>query len=194
MAAIYADNISKFIFGNEIIWIVIEISSKFVPKVPINNNTALAQISQYLNQRWSSNMTYICVTRPRWVKIILEVTHFRGNCQLSFRILGLWKHSFVEILWSIVNSIYQNHWVQNYCQQMWLIFATTHCSDFSRLPPWWALRTHQATHHSPLNKILQYSCESPPSHVRRSHINVIMSTVQYAVFRKGKSKRSSVHP
>ena len=44
MAAILADDISKRIFLNEKLRILIEISLKFVPKSPINNNPALAQI------------------------------------------------------------------------------------------------------------------------------------------------------
>ena len=36
-----ADNIFKCIFFNENVWILIEISLKFVPKGPINNNPAL---------------------------------------------------------------------------------------------------------------------------------------------------------
>ena len=41
MTTILADDISKPIFLNEKLWIMIEISLKFVPKVPINNNLAL---------------------------------------------------------------------------------------------------------------------------------------------------------
>ena len=44
MAAIWADDIFKSIFFNEKVWISIKISLKFVPKGPINNNTALVQI------------------------------------------------------------------------------------------------------------------------------------------------------
>ena len=44
MAAILADDIFKSIFLNENIWISIKISLKFVPKGPINNIPALAEI------------------------------------------------------------------------------------------------------------------------------------------------------
>ena len=37
----FADNIFKYIFLNESVWIAIKISLKFVPKGPINNNPAL---------------------------------------------------------------------------------------------------------------------------------------------------------
>ena len=41
MAAILADDISKRIFLNEKLWILIEISLKFVSKGPMDNNPAL---------------------------------------------------------------------------------------------------------------------------------------------------------
>ena len=44
MAAIWEDNIFKFIFLNETVWISIKILQKFVPKSLINTNTALVQI------------------------------------------------------------------------------------------------------------------------------------------------------
>ena len=40
----FADNIFKYIFFNENLWISIEISQKFVPTCPINNILALVQI------------------------------------------------------------------------------------------------------------------------------------------------------
>ena len=40
----FSDDILKYIFFNENIWISINISLKFVPKGPINNNLALVQI------------------------------------------------------------------------------------------------------------------------------------------------------
>ena len=41
MSAILADDIFKFIFGNENEWIPIQISLKFVPDGSIDNNPAL---------------------------------------------------------------------------------------------------------------------------------------------------------
>ena len=41
MAAILADDIFKHIFLNDKLWILIEISLKFIPKGPIDNNPAL---------------------------------------------------------------------------------------------------------------------------------------------------------
>ena len=44
MAAIFPDDIFKCIFLNENVWISLQISLKFVPKVQINNIPALVQI------------------------------------------------------------------------------------------------------------------------------------------------------
>ena len=44
MAAIWADDLFKFIFFDEKVWILIKISLKFVSKGPINQKTALVQI------------------------------------------------------------------------------------------------------------------------------------------------------
>ena len=60
------DNIFKDIFLYENVWILTEISLKFVPKGPINNIPALVQImawrrpgaSHYLNQCW---LDYRCI-------------------------------------------------------------------------------------------------------------------------------------
>ena len=69
------DDIFKWIFLNENVWISIKISLKFVPKGPINNIPALVQIMAW---RWSGDKplyepsmvilsTRKCVTRPQWV-------------------------------------------------------------------------------------------------------------------------------
>ena len=72
----FADDIFKWIFFNENIWILIKISLKFVPKGPINNIPALVQIMAWhrpgdkpLSEPMVlSSLTHICVTRPQWVK------------------------------------------------------------------------------------------------------------------------------
>ena len=71
----FADDMFKYIFLNENVWIQIKISLKFVPKVPINNIPALVQIMAWrrsgdkpLSQpMMDSLLTHICVTRPQWV-------------------------------------------------------------------------------------------------------------------------------
>ena len=71
----FADDIFKCIFLNENVWISLNISLKFVPKVPIYNIPALVQIMAWrrscdkpLSEPMTvSLLTHICVTRPQWV-------------------------------------------------------------------------------------------------------------------------------
>ena len=74
----FADDIFKWTFLNENLWIPIEISLKFVPQGPINNIPALVQIMAWRrpgDKPLSGSMmvilpTHICVTWPQWVKTI----------------------------------------------------------------------------------------------------------------------------
>ena len=79
MAAILADDIFRCIFMNEKFCILIEISLKFVPKGPINNNPALVQLMAWrqignkpLFEPILTRFTdaYICGTRGRWVNTL----------------------------------------------------------------------------------------------------------------------------
>ena len=71
----FPDDISKCIFLNETVWISIEISRKFLSKVPINGIPTLVQIMAWrrpgdkpLSEPMLVNLlTHICVTRPQWV-------------------------------------------------------------------------------------------------------------------------------
>ena len=71
----FADDTFKHIFVKENVWILIEISLKFVPEGPINNIPALVQIMAWCrpgDKPLSEPMmvclpTHICVTRPQWV-------------------------------------------------------------------------------------------------------------------------------
>ena len=73
---LFSDDIFKCIFLNENGRILIKISLKFVPKVPINNIPALVQIMAWRHPgdkplselMMVSLLTHICVTRPQWVK------------------------------------------------------------------------------------------------------------------------------
>ena len=72
----FADDIFKYIFLNENVWIPIKISLKFVPKGRINNISALVQIMAWrrpgdkpLSEPMMVSLpTHICVTRCQWVK------------------------------------------------------------------------------------------------------------------------------
>ena len=69
------DNIFKYIFLNENVWIAIKISLKFVPKGPIYNIPVLVQIMAWRQQSdkpLSAPMMvillmHICVIWPQWV-------------------------------------------------------------------------------------------------------------------------------
>ena len=73
----FPDDIFKWIFLNENVWILIKISLKFVPKRLINNIPALVQIMAWhrpgdkpLSEPMMVSLpTHICVTRPQWVNI-----------------------------------------------------------------------------------------------------------------------------
>ena len=76
----FPDDIFKWIFLNENVWIPIKISLKFIPKGPINNIAALVQIMAWrrsgdkpLSEPMMVNLpTHICVTRPQWFFSILK--------------------------------------------------------------------------------------------------------------------------
>ena len=78
----FPDDILKWIFLNENLWISIDISLKFVPRGPINNITALVQIMAWrrpgdkpLSEPMMVNLLmHICVTRPQWVNVLWYFT------------------------------------------------------------------------------------------------------------------------
>ena len=73
----FPDDILKWIFLNENVWIPIEMSLKFVPKGQINNIPALVQIMAWRrpgDKPFSEPMTvsllsHTCVTRSQWINI-----------------------------------------------------------------------------------------------------------------------------
>ena len=86
----FADDIFKWIFLNENVWIPIKISLKFVPQGPINNIPALVQIMAWRqpgDKPLSGPMmvrlpTHICVTRPQWVNE--NTPPFFPKCRITF--------------------------------------------------------------------------------------------------------------
>ena len=78
---LFPDDILKWIFLNENIWISFRISLKFVSRVRINNIPALVQIMAWRRPgdkplsepMMVSLLTHICVTRPQWVKMTVSV-------------------------------------------------------------------------------------------------------------------------
>ena len=72
----FADDIFKYIFLNENVLIPIRISLTFVPRSLVDNYSALVQVMAWrregdkpLSEVMTITLpTYICVTRPNWVK------------------------------------------------------------------------------------------------------------------------------
>ena len=66
---LFADDIFKCIFFNEIIWISITISLKFVSKGPINNIPALVQISSWNPSSWRTGNHLSYNVKLPWLHI-----------------------------------------------------------------------------------------------------------------------------
>ena len=92
----FSDDIVKWIFLNENVWIPIKISLKFVPHDPINNMPALVQIMAWRrlgDKTLSGPMmvrlpTHICVTRHQWVNL-LRASFLRGNININLNSMSL---------------------------------------------------------------------------------------------------------
>ena len=77
----FADDIFKFIFFDENVWISLKISLKCVPRVQINNIAALVQIIAWhrpddkplSEPMMFSSLMHIYIIRPQWVKPILNL-------------------------------------------------------------------------------------------------------------------------
>ena len=102
----FPDNIFKWIFLNENIWISINISLKFVPRGLIDNIPTLVQVMAWrrpgdkpLSEPMMVRLpTHICVTRPQWVNVkrcnyyianTLYLCHFHIN---SLRLTDAYMH------------------------------------------------------------------------------------------------------
>ena len=127
----FTDDTFKRIFLNENVRISINISLKFVPKGPINNNPALVQIMAWRRPgdkplsepMMVSLLTHICVTRPQWVEtrfytdklivagpLVSERMSLRNQCITGNvrsdwnMIMFYWMFGFcrLALIWSIV--------------------------------------------------------------------------------------------
>ena len=110
----FADDIFIYIIfsWNEIVWIPIRISLKFVPMCPINNIPALVQIMAWrrpgdrpLSEAMMIRlMTHICVTRPQWClhkMTTISQTKF-SNTFFVWKLFYLYEN-FIDIC-SLVSS------------------------------------------------------------------------------------------
>ena len=90
----FADDTFKQFFQNENVWILIEISLKFVPKAPINNISSLIQIMAWRRSgdkplsepMMASLLTHICVIRPHKL-ILLSSSYTFANWRLFLLLL-----------------------------------------------------------------------------------------------------------
>ena len=112
---LFPDNIFKWIFLNENVWISLRNSLKFVPRVPINNIRSLVQIMAWCrpgDKPLSDPMlvfvlTHTCVTRPQWVKhdsVIEFISSYKkrtcnhsGDVYISVSIIEA-KVAWIEVL------------------------------------------------------------------------------------------------
>ena len=110
----FPDDIFKWIFLNEKVWISMKISLKFVPKGPINNIPALVQIRAWRRPRdkplsepmMVSLLTHICVTRPQWVKTTATLPLLR-QLLLDIQLLLIIRY-LTEAGWRVYTSM---NWV-----------------------------------------------------------------------------------
>ena len=91
----FPDDIFKYIFLYENVWIPIKNSMKFVPKGPINNIPAVQVIAwrRQGNKPLSEPVvvrlpTHICVTRPQWVNpSVYHKEYFKLLCHFSAKMI-----------------------------------------------------------------------------------------------------------
>ena len=101
----FPDDIFKWIFLNENVWISLEIPLKFVPRGPINNIPALVQVMAWRRpgeKPLSEPMlvfvpTHICVTRPQWFNIFIQKPYSRSHCFSFFVLNNISRHLHFHI-------------------------------------------------------------------------------------------------
>ena len=88
----FPDDIFKYIFLNEKVWISITIPLRFVPKSPINNILALVQIMAWCRPgnkplsepMMASLLMHICTTGPQWVNNKPVSVQIKTNHPIAF--------------------------------------------------------------------------------------------------------------
>ena len=108
----FPDDIFKWIFVNEIIWISIKISLKFVTGGRIDNIPALVKIMAWRRPgekllsepMMVSSLRHICVTRPQWV----NAWQWYHQC-ISNKDTTVLYWAIVANLWSHIVCLLQNY-------------------------------------------------------------------------------------
>ena len=133
----FADDIFKFIFLNENVWMPIKISLNFAPQGPINNIPALVEIMAWCQSgdkplsepMMVSLLTHICVTLRQSVKTIIHllqvctlVVDWSSKCHMTSKIISklyvqAWNPELVSnaLLWcpssqTIIHSLSKVYW------------------------------------------------------------------------------------
>ena len=136
----FADDTFKRIFLNENVEISIQISLKFVPKGPINNNPALVQIMAWRRsgdkplseQMMVSLPTHICFTRPQWDKF-QQCPYKKSKSILLGTLrngiyLNLIENFFIVTTTYIVHKIYRSQGTFVTVESYFRIYAETQIS------------------------------------------------------------------
>ena len=119
----FPDDIFKWIFLNENVWILIKISLKFIPKGPINNIPALVQTMAWrrsgdkpLSQPMMVNLpTHICVTQPQWVNLKMDMDGaFHPSGHYWYYYLGI---LFLGYPYGLI--AHKKHWCTDDCLTLW---------------------------------------------------------------------------
>ena len=134
----FPDDIFKWIFFNENVWISINISLKFVPRGPINDIPTMVQVvacrrpgDTPLSEPMMVRLpTHICVTRPQWVSDI-PGNKWHGNIIKiripKYLIAELWYSliPFCVLMWFRIHARIRNTGFANFCCKRYLY-------------PWWS--------------------------------------------------------
>ena len=120
----FPDDILKWIFLNENLWISIKISLQFLPRGPINNIPALVQIMVWprpgdkplFAPMMVSVLMHICVTQPQWVNQFIYLYDKKFSTKYSqdspHRLPIKWMVGAVRCL--VVVTISINLWTHNH--------------------------------------------------------------------------------
>ena len=115
----FSDDIFKYIFLDENVWITIKVSLMIVPKGPINNSPALIQIMAWrrsgdkpLSEPTMVGLpTHVCVTRPQWVNSLSLI---------PYQAITLVNQWWLSISWTLRKNICE-FWIAT------LLFSSRRC-------------------------------------------------------------------
>ena len=118
----FPDDIFKWIFLNENVWISIHISLKFVPRGPINNMSTLVQVMAWrrLGDKPLSEpmmvrlLMHICVTRPQWVNSLWpsDAVWHHKPCSTLVKLIMTWclmaPSHYLNQCWLINGEVFRH--------------------------------------------------------------------------------------